>query len=118
MRDKIGMRRMQMPNIGPLPEPLNSSPVDLTKHWSILDQTKAEFETSGRSGVVIVVESEDAYQRKLKAFLAKFKTEMDLTKAFVKPYLVIEHETQARQLYELVLASGLKAELVLAKKKL
>jgi len=106
-----------MPDIGPLPEPLNSSPVDLTKHWSILDQTKAEFKASGRSGVVIYVEPEDEYRAKLTAFLAKFKTKMELTKAFTKPYLVIEHETQAKQLYDLVLASGLKAELVLTEKK-
>ena len=105
-----------MPEIGPLPEPLNSSPVDFSKHWSILDQTKSDFKASGRSGVVIMVEPEDAYREKLTVFLAKFNTKMDLTKPFTKPYLVIEHETQAQQLYDLVLKSGLKAELVLAEK--
>lgn len=103
-----------MPEIRPLPEPLNSSPVDMTKHWSILDQTKADFKASGRSGVVIMVEPEDAYREKLTTFLAKFKTKMDLTKPVAKPYLVIQHDTQAKELYDLVLASGLKAELILA----
>jgi hypothetical protein len=105
-----------MPDIGPLPEPLNSSPVDMAKHWSILDQTKAEFKASGREGVVIFVEPEDEYRNKLTAFLGKFKSKMDLKKPFVKPYLVIQHDTQARELYNLVLASGLKAELIVAEK--
>lgn len=103
-----------MPDIGPLPEPLNSSPVDLTKHWSILDQTKAEFKASGRSGVVIYVEPDDAYREKLAAFLAKFNTKMDMGKPGVKPYLVIEHSTQAKELHDLAVKSGLKAELVVA----
>lgn len=106
-----------MPGIGPLPEPLNSSPVDMAKYWSILDQTKAEFKASGREGVVIMVEPEDAYREKLTEFLAKFQSKLDLTKPFVKPYLVIQHDTQARELYDLVLASGLKAELIVAEKE-
>ena len=73
-----------MPEIGPLPEPLKSSPVDLTRHWSILDQTKAEFKASGRSGVVIYVEPDDAYREKLTAFLAKFNTGMDMSKPGLK----------------------------------
>jgi hypothetical protein len=103
-----------MPEIGPLPEPLNSSPVDFEKHWSILDQTKAEFKASGRSGVVIYVEADDAYRNKLAAFLARFNTKMDLKKPGVKPYLVIEHATQAKELFDLVIKSGLKAELIIA----
>jgi hypothetical protein len=101
-----------MPEIGPLPEPLNSSLVDVEKHWSILDQTKAEFRASGREGVVIFVEPEDEYRDKLTALLARFETKMDLSKPFTKPYLVIQHDTKAKELYNLVLASGLKAELI------
>jgi len=63
-----------MPETGPLPEPLNSSPVDFAKHWSILDQTKADFKASGRSGVVIIVEPEDEYRAKLTAFLVRYDT--------------------------------------------
>jgi len=36
-----------------LPEELHTIPVDLKHHWSILDQTKAEFALSGRSGIVL-----------------------------------------------------------------
>jgi hypothetical protein len=43
-----------MPDVGNLPEPLHSSPVDLTKHWNVLAQTKAEFKASGRSGIVLL----------------------------------------------------------------
>jgi hypothetical protein len=101
-----------MPDVGPLPEPLHSSPVDLEKHWSILDQTKAEFKASGRSGVVIIIEPDDEYRAKLTAFLAKFNTKYDMSKPMQKPYLVIEHATEAQALYNLVLKSGLKAELI------
>lgn len=102
-----------MPDIGPLPEPINSTPLDLTAHWSILDQTKAEFQTSGRSGVVIIVDPDDEYRAKLTAFLAKCGTN---TKKWdmAKPYLVIEHATHAEALFKLVLEAGLKAELVTA----
>ena len=103
-----------MPKIGPLPEPLDSIPVDLKAHWSVLDQTKAEFKKSGRSGVVIMCEPDPAYQEKLKAFLAKFDT--DWTWNAQKPFLVIEHETQAKELFDKIIAAGLKAELVLAVK--
>lgn len=65
-----------MPKVGPLAGPLNSSPLDLSKHWSILDQTKAEFKASGRSGVIIMVEPEEGYRRKLTAFLAKYDTKV------------------------------------------
>lgn len=98
-----------MPNIGPPPEPINSAPVDFSKHWSILDQTKAEFKNSGRSGIVIIIEPDDAYKAKLTAFLAKFNTPPTWNDA--KPYLVIEHATQSEALFNLALASGLKAEL-------
>lgn len=102
-----------MPDIGPLPEPINSAPVDFSKHWSILDQTKAEFKNSGRSGVVIFIEPDDAYRTKLTAFLAKFNTSTAGLN-WTKPYLVIEHATQAEALFQLVLATGLKAELIAA----
>lgn len=109
---QINAPQKPMPEIGPLPEPLNSSPVDFSKHWSILDQTKAEFKASGRSGVVIFVESDDSYRVKLTAFLEKFNTKFDMSKPGVKPYLVIEHATEAKALYDLVLSYGLKAELI------
>jgi hypothetical protein len=105
-----------MPKIGPPPEPINSAPRDPSKHWSILDQTKAEFKNSGRSGVVIFIEPDDAYRDKLAAFLAKYQTnfkELNLS----KPYLVLEHATQAEALHKELLAAGLKAELFLADAK-
>jgi hypothetical protein len=77
-----------------------------------LYQTKAEFKKSGRSGVVIIVDPDDEYRAKLTAFLAKYDTNTKWDMA--KPYLVIEHATQAEALSKLVLESGLKAELVTA----
>ncbi len=106
-----------MPKIGPLPEPLNSSPVDRQKYWSILDQTKAEFVAEGRSGIVIYVEAEDAYREKLTKFLAKYDSKMDLAKPFVKPYLVIQHDTQAKELYDQARAFGLRVELIVPELK-
>jgi hypothetical protein len=106
-----------MPEIGPLPEPLNSSQVDFSKHWSILDQTKADFKASGRSGVVIIVEPDDEYRAKLSAFLARFNMKMDMNQPNIKPQLVIEHATEAQALYDFVLRMGLHAELILAEKK-
>lgn len=103
-----------MPDIGPPPEPINSAPVDFSKHWSILDQTKAEFKNSGRSGVIIFLEPDDEYIAKLTAFLARFNTPPTWNRA--KPHLLIEHATEAEALYKLVLASGLKAELITAAK--
>ena len=103
-----------MPDIGPPPEPISSAPVDLSKHWSILDQTKAELQKSGRSGVIIIIEPDDVYRAKLSAFLAKFNASA-ATLNMAKPYLIIEHATEAEALFHLVLAAGLKAELVKAK---
>jgi hypothetical protein len=98
-----------MPDVGNLPEPIHSAELDLEKHWSILDQTKAEFKKSGRSGVVILSDPDVEYGAKLTAFLAKFNnTKWDMK----KPYLVIEHATQAEALFNLVLKAGLKAELI------
>lgn len=102
-----------MPDIGPPPEPINNAPRDVSKHWSILDQTKAEFVKSRRSGVVIIIDPDDTYRAKLLAFLAKFDTPTS-NWDMKKPFLVIEHATEAKQLYELVLAAGLRAELFLA----
>jgi len=103
-----------MPEVGPPPEPLNSSPVDFSKYWAILDQTKADFKASGRSGVVIVVEPDDAYRAKVAASLAKLNTKMDINKPNIKPQLVIEHATEVWALYDLVLKMGLHSELILA----
>jgi hypothetical protein len=101
---------LSMPNVGDLPEPLHSTPVDLKVHWTVLDQTKAEFKKSGRSGVVIFNDPDDEYRAKLSALLAKFDTQWNMK----KPYLVIEHATQAEALFKLALAAGLRAELILA----
>jgi hypothetical protein len=98
-----------LPDVGNLPEPIHSTLVDLEKHWSVLDQTKAEFKKSGRSGVVIINHPTDEYRGKLTAFLARFdNTKWDMK----KPYLVIEHATQAEALFNLVIKAGLKAELI------
>jgi hypothetical protein len=100
-----------MPEIGPPPEPINSAPVDREAHWSVWDQTKAEFKKSGRSGIIISVDGDNAYRAKLAAFLAKYNTsaaELDPT----KPFLVIEHATQSKALFQQVLAAGLNAELI------
>lgn len=102
-----------MPDAGNLPEPLHSTEVDLTKHWTVLDQTKAEFKASGRSGIVLFEDPTVEYRAKLTAFLAKFNTKWDMA----KPYLVIEHATEAPALYALVLKHGLRAELILAPEK-
>jgi len=112
LQDLARKEKQSMPDIGPPPEPINSAPVDFSKHWSILDQTKAEFKNSGRSGVVIIIEPDAAYTAKLTAFLASFNTPPTWNKA--KPYLLIEHATQAEALYKLATASGLKAELIIA----
>jgi hypothetical protein len=104
-----------VPDIGPLPEPLNSSPVDFAKYWSILDQTKAEFKASGRSGVVILIDAETAYHEKLKKFLIPFKTNWEYNS--MKPQLVIQHDTQAKELYDKIIAAGLRAELIIAEKE-
>jgi hypothetical protein len=80
-----------------------------------LDQTKAEFKKSGRSGVVIIVDPDPSYQQKLKRFLAAFGTEWECNTR--KPYLVIEHGTQAKALFNKVIGAGLKGELVVAEKE-
>jgi hypothetical protein len=103
-----------MPEITDPPEPINSAPRDISKHWSIIDQTKAEFSNSGRSGVIIYIEPDDPYRAKLGAFLAKFKTSIAQLNT-TKPYLVIEHATEAEAVFQLVLAAGLHAELFKAK---
>jgi len=100
-----------MTEIGPPPEPINSAPVDLTKHWSILDQSKAEFLASGRCGIVIFVEPDDEYREKLSAFLEKFGTKRGSWN-MAKPYLLIEHATEARALFNAVIKAGLRAELI------
>jgi hypothetical protein len=104
-----------MPDVGPLPEPLNSSPVDPEKHWSVLDQTKAEFKASGRSGVVIIISGEQEYHDKLKRFLIPFQTNWEYNPK--KPFFVIQHDTQAKELFDKIIAAGLTAELVIAEKK-
>ena len=97
-----------MPDIGPpWPDPLDSSPRDPSKHWSILDQTKAEFKASGRSGIVIIVEPDDAYRATLANFLARYNTTMDMNDPKMKHQLVLQHDTQAKGLYEEALGMGL-----------
>jgi len=91
-----------------LPEELHTIPVDLKHHWSILDQTKAEFAKSGRSGIVLYWEEDAAYKERLKTFLAKFGRKWETG----KPYLVIQHDTQSKELFDLVTKAGLRAELI------
>jgi hypothetical protein len=98
-----------MPEIGPLPEPIRSAPRDEASHWSILDQTKAELKASGRPGVVIIVEPEQDYQDKLSAFFAAYNMQWVWNG---KPFMVIQHDTEAKALFDKVLSAGLKAELV------
>jgi hypothetical protein len=97
-----------MTDAGNLPEPLHSSPVDLTKHWNVLAQTKAEFKASGRTGIVLLEDPTPEYRAKLTAFLAKFNHKWDMN----KPYLVIQHDTEAEALFKLALKAGLRAELI------
>ena len=104
-----------MPKIGSLPDPLHTSPVDREKYWSILDQTKAEFKASGRSGVVILIDAEASYHNRLKSFLKRYNTEWKYDP--MKPQLVIEHATEAKELYDKNIAAGLRAELILAEKQ-
>jgi len=101
-----------MPKIGPLPDPLHTSPVDREKYWSILDQTKAEFKASGRSGVVILIDAETSYHNKLKNFLKRYDTEWEYDP--MKPQLVIEHATEAKELFDRIIAAGLRAQLIIA----
>jgi hypothetical protein len=95
-------------NVENLPEELHTIPVDLKHHWSILDQTKAEFAKSGRSGIVLYREEDAAYKERLKKFLAKFGFKWETG----KPYLVIQHDTQSKELFDLVTKAGLRAELI------
>jgi hypothetical protein len=105
-----------MPPITPLPEPLNSIPVNKDKYWSIWDQSKGEFQASGRSGIIIRVEPEAAYLEKLNAWLGKFgNTHLDTAKPYLKEHLIIQHDTQAKELYKDALAAGLTVELAEAK---
>jgi len=74
-----------------------------------LAQTKAEFKASGRSGVVLLEDPTPEYRAKLTAFLAKFNnTKWDMN----KPYLVIQHDTEAKALFDLAIKAGLRAELI------
>ena len=95
-------------DVGNLPEPLHSSPVDLTKHWNVLAQTKAEFKASGRTRVVLLEDPTPEYRAKLTAFLAKFNHKWDMN----KPHLVIQHDTEAKALFDLAIKAGLRAELI------
>jgi hypothetical protein len=95
-------------DVGNLPEPIHSTPVDLTKHWNVLAQTKAEFKASGRTGIVLLEDPTPEYRAKLAAFLARFNHKWEMK----KPYLVIEHETEAKALFDLAIKSGLRAELI------
>ena len=99
-----------MPEIGPPPEPINSTPVDKKTYWTILDQTKAEFKKDGRSCVVITVGEDAASRKKVADFCAKYETKFDVNTP--KPYFVIEHATQCEALFKEALAAGLTAELI------
>jgi hypothetical protein len=102
-----------MPEITKPPEPINSMPVDLKKHWSILDQTKAEFQKTGRPGIVILIGEDAAARKNLADFLDKqFATKFDINTP--KPYLVIEHQTQAQDLYRIFHKAGFNVELIKA----
>jgi hypothetical protein len=106
--DEMFVKAKEVPEIGILPDPLHTSPVDLTKHWTVLDQTKSEFRDSGRSGVILLNGPEDSYRAKVTAFLSKFGMKWN----FGKDYLVIEHDTEARKLFDAMRAAGLNVELI------
>lgn len=106
--DEMFAKAKEVPEIGNLPDPLHTSPVDFSKHWTVLDQTKAEFRDSGRSGVILLNGPEDSYRAKVTSFLAKFGMKWD----FRKDYLVLEYDTEAKKLFDAMRAAGLNVELI------
>jgi hypothetical protein len=97
------------PNVGDLPADLKKLPVDLTRHWTVLDQTKDAFKKSGRSGVVIIGGPEEEYRAKVNAYLARYNTQW----AFERDNFVIQHDTQARELFNEMRMAGLRVELII-----
>jgi hypothetical protein len=95
-------------NVGNLPEDIHTAPVDREKYWSILDQTKAEMRKAGRPGIVLLDKEDADYKAKMAAFLAKFNHTWDAK----KPFLVIQHDTQSKELFEAAKKAGLDAELI------
>jgi hypothetical protein len=87
---------------GNLPDDLHAIPVDREKHWSILDQTKAEMRTAGRRGIVLLDKEDASYKAKMAGFLAKFNHKWDAK----KPYLVIQHDTEAKELFDAAVKAG------------
>jgi hypothetical protein len=95
--------------VGPPPDDVKDikvGPGAPGKHWSILDGIKDEMRKSGRSGIIITVEPDGEGRKKLEKFLVDNHCE-GTTK---KPYLIIEHATQAKDLFKLAKAAGLTAE--------
>jgi hypothetical protein len=95
-------------NVGNLPQEIDTAPVDREKHWSILDQTKAEMRKGGRPRIVLLDKEDAEYKAKMAAFLAKFNHRWDAK----KPYLVIQHDTQSKELFEAARKAGLDVELI------
>lgn len=93
---------------GELPDGIRTAAVDLSQHWSILDQTKAEMRNAGRHGIVLIDKEDAAYKEKLRTFLEKYNTKWEPK----KPYLVIEHATESKALFDAAIAAGLDAELI------
>jgi hypothetical protein len=93
---------------GNLPDDIGTTPVDLQNHWSVLDQTKELMRQAGRPGVVFLDKEDAAYKEKMAAFLAKFNHKWDAK----KPYLVVQHDTQSKELFEVAKKAGLDVELI------
>jgi hypothetical protein len=91
-----------------LPDDIGTTPVDLKNHWSILDQTKALMRQAGRPAVVFLAKEDAAYKEKMAAFLAKFNHKWDAK----KPYLIVQHDTQSKELFEAAKRAGLDVELI------
>jgi hypothetical protein len=91
-----------------LPDDLHTAPVDRENFWSILDQTKALMRKAGRPGIVLLDKEDPAYKEKMAAFLAKYNHKWEAK----KPYLVIQHDTQSKELYEAAKNAGLDVELI------
>jgi hypothetical protein len=98
----------RLKDVGNLPSEIHTAPVDREKHWSILDQTKAEMKKAGRAGIVLLDKEDPAYKAKMATFLARFNHKWDAK----KPYLVIQHDTEAKALFEAAQKAGLDAELI------
>jgi hypothetical protein len=64
------------------------------------------------SAVVVIIEEDEAYRQKLKTFLMeRFGTKWE-TADMKKPYFIMQHDTEAPQLWQALIKAGLHAELV------